>query len=246
MPETPAPGPQPQASATPVALVTGARKGIGRRLAEHFLGQGLRVEGCSREPADWEAAGYTHHCLSVSDEAAVKAMFADIQKRHGRLDILVNNAGIASMNHVLLTPDATAARILDTNFRGTFLMCREAAKLMRRRKFGRIVNLSTIAVPMQLEGESLYAASKGAVETFSRVLARELAEFGITVNVVGPTPIETDLIRNVPKDKIAGILQRLAVKRLGRFEDVINVVDFFVRPESDYITGQVLYLGGVS
>lgn len=238
--------PEGSAGETPVALVTGTRKGIGRYLAEHFLARGLRVEGCSREPAGWEAPGYTHHCLSVADEAGVKAMLTDIQKRLGRLDILVNNAGIASMNHVLLTPDATAVKILDTNFRGTFLLCREAAKLMRRRKYGRIVNVSTIAVPLQLEGESLYAASKSAVETFSRVLAREVADFGITVNVVGPTPIETDLIRNVPKDKIAGIIQRLAVKRLGRFEDVANVVDFFIRPESEYVTGQVLYLGGVA
>ena len=109
-----------------------------------------------------------------------------------------------------------------------------------------LVNVSTIAVPMQLEGESLYAASKGAVETFTRVFAREVADFGITCNIVGPTPIETDLIRNVPKDKIGGILQRLAIKRLGRFEDVANVIDFFIRPESDYVTGQVIYLGGVS
>jgi 3-oxoacyl-[acyl-carrier protein] reductase len=236
----------PEAAEARVALVTGTRKGIGRYLAEHFLRQGLRVEGCSREPAGWEAPGYTHHCLDVADGARVKTMFADLQARHGRLDILVNNAGIASMNHVLLTPDATAEKLLATNFQGTFLMCREAAKLMRRRRFGRIVNLGTIAVPMQLEGESLYAASKSAVVTFTQVLAREVAEFGITANVVGPTPIETDLIRNVPRAKIDAILQRLAVKRLGRFEDVANVVDFFVRPESDYITGQVVYLGGVS
>lgn len=233
-------------AAVPVALVTGARKGIGRFLAEHFLARGYRVEGCSRGPADWEAEGYRHHELDVADEGAVKALFADIQKRQGRLDVLVNNAGVASMNHVLLTPDATAARLLGTNFHGTFLMCREAAKVMRRRKYGRIVNVSTIAVPMQLEGESLYAASKGAVETFTRVFAREVADFGITCNIVGPTPIETDLIRNVPKDKIDGILHRLAIKRLGRFEDVANVIDFFVRPESDYVTGQVIYLGGVS
>ena len=235
----------PEASA-PVALVTGARKGIGRYLAERFLAQGLLVEGCSRGPADWKADGYRHHELDVADESAVKRLLADVHKRHSRLDVLVNNAGVASMNHVLLTPDATAARLLGTNFHGTFLMCREAAKVMRRRKFGRIVNLSTIAVPMQLEGESLYAASKGAVETFSRVFAREVAEFGITCNVVGPTPIETDLIRNVPKDKIDGIIQRLAIKRLGRFEDVANVIEFFIRPESDYVTGQVIYLGGVS
>jgi 3-oxoacyl-[acyl-carrier protein] reductase len=95
-----------------------------------------------------------------------------------------------------------------------------------------------------LEGEAIYAASKSAVVTLTQILARELADFGITCNVVAPTPIETDLIRNVPKEKIDRIVQQLAIKRLGRFEDVANVIDFFVRPESDYITGQVIYLGG--
>jgi 3-oxoacyl-[acyl-carrier protein] reductase len=116
---------------------------------------------------------------------------------------------------------------------------------MQRRHYGRIVNLSTVAVPMRLEGEAVYAASKSAVVTFSQILARELADFGITCNVVAPTPIETDLIRGVRQEKIDAIVNRLAIKRLGRFEDVANVIDFFVKPESDYITGQVLYLGGV-
>jgi 3-oxoacyl-[acyl-carrier protein] reductase len=230
-----------------VVLITGTRKGIGRYLAEHFLGKGALVEGCSRAAPDWELdpERYTHHCLDVADETQVRTMLSSIQTRHGRLDVLINNAGVASMNHILLTPAATVDRIMATNFRGTFLLCREAAKLMRRRRYGRIVNLSTIAVPMRLEGESIYAASKSAVVTFSQILARELADLGITCNVVAPTPIETDLIRGVPKDKIDSIVSRLAIKRLGRFEDVANVIDFFVKPESDYITGQVIYLGGV-
>jgi len=229
----------------PVVLITGARKGIGRYLAEHFLKQGLRVEGCSRTPPDWSAAGYTHHLADVADEAAVKAMLADIQKRHARLDILINNAGIAALNHALLTPLATVEKLMATNFTGTFLVCREAAKLMRRRRYGRIVNFSTVAVPLRLEGEAIYAASKSAVTTLTQVLARELAEFGITCNVVGPTPIETDLIRSVPRDKLDRIIQQQPIKRLGTFEDVANVVDFFVKPESGFITGQVVYLGGL-
>lgn len=232
-------------SETEVVLITGTRKGIGRHLAEHFVRKGAIVEGCSREAPDWELPNYTHHCLDVANEVQVRNLLSSIQKRHGRLDILINNAGIASMNHILLTPAATIDRIMATNFKGTFLFCREAAKVMRRRRYGRIINLSTVAVPLRLEGEAIYAASKNAVLTFSQVLARELAEFGITCNVIGPTPIETDLIRNVPKEKIELIINQLAVKRLGRFEDVVNVVDFFVKPESDYITGQVIYLGGV-
>jgi 3-oxoacyl-[acyl-carrier protein] reductase len=228
-----------------VVLITGTRKGIGRYLAEHFVHRGALVEGCSRSAPDWELEGYTHHCVDVSNESQVKAMLSSIQKRHGRLDVLINNAGIASMNHSLLTPFDTAQRIIATNFHGTFLLCREGAKVMRRRRYGRIVNLSTIAVPMRLEGESIYAASKSAVTTFSQILARELADFGITCNVVAPTPIETDLIRGVPQHKIDAIVDRLAIKRLGRFEDVANVIDFFVKPESDYITGQVIHLGGL-
>jgi 3-oxoacyl-[acyl-carrier protein] reductase len=232
-------------SDTEVVLITGTRKGMGRYLAERFVRRGAMVEGCSRTMPEWELENYTHHCLDVADETQVKAMFSSIRKRHGHLDILINNAGVASMNHILLTPVATVDRIMATNFRGVFLMCREAAKLMQRPRYGRIVNISTIAVPMRLEGEAIYAASKGAVVTFSRVLARELADSGITCNVVAPTPIETDLIQGVPRAKIDSVIERLAIKRLGRFEDVANVIDFFVQPESDYITGQVIYLGGV-
>jgi 3-oxoacyl-[acyl-carrier protein] reductase len=170
---------------------------------------------------------------------------SSIKERHGRLDIVINNAGIASMNHTMLTPATTVEKIMATNFSGTFLVCRESAKLMKNQRYGRIVSITTIAVPMRLEGEAIYAASKSAITVLSQILARELAEFGITCNVVGPTPIETDLTSGVPKEKIDKLVNSLAIKRLGRFEDVANVIDFFVKPESDYITGQVIYLGGV-
>jgi len=228
-----------------IVLITGTRRGIGRYLAEHFAGKGARVVGCSRKPIDWQLEGYMHVLADVTQEDDVKALLSTVQREFGRLDVAINNAGIASTNAALLTPTATIDRIMATNFRGTVVVCRESAKLMMRRKVGRIVNLSTIAVPMRIEGEALYAASKSAVVTYSQILARELGPLGITVNVVGPAPIETDLIRNVPKDKIQRILDNQAIKRLGRFEDVANVIDFFVRPESDYVTGQVIYLGGV-
>lgn len=227
-----------------VVLITGSRKGIGRFLVQHFLDKGALVEGCSRHPIEWALPNYHHHTADVAEESEVKAMLSTIYQRHGRLDVVVNNAGIASMNHALLTPAATADRIMATNFHGTFLVCRESAKLMKRRRYGRIVNISTVAVPMNLNGEAIYAASKSAVTRFTKIFAREVASFGITCNVVGPTPIETDLIRSVPREKIERLVQRLSVKRLGRFEDVANVIDFFVKPESDYITGQVVYLGG--
>ena len=106
-------------------------------------------------------------------------------------------------------------------------------------------NVSSIAVPLRLHGQAAYVASKAAVERLSQVMASELAEFGITVNVVGATPIDTDMIRGVPKDKIERLVQSFPIKRLGTVADVTNVIDFFLREESDAITGQVLYLGGV-
>ena len=232
-------------SDTKIMLITGTRKGIGRYLAEYYLERGYQVIGCSRSDSDLQREAYTYFALDVADEAAVIDMFSSISSKFGRLDVLVNNAGIASMNHSLLTPAKTVTSIIETNLLGTFLMSREAAKLMRSREFGRIVNFSTVATPLKLEGESVYAASKAAIVSLTEVLARELAEFGITVNAVGPTPVETDLIRNVPRDKIDRLLARQAIPRFGTFEDISNVIDFFISPDSDFVTGQNLYLGGV-
>jgi 3-oxoacyl-[acyl-carrier protein] reductase len=135
--------------------------------------------------------------------------------------------------------------VLNTNVVGTFLFCREAAKLMQNQDYGRIVNITTIAVPLKLAGEAIYVASKAAVLSLTEVLAREFAPLGITINAVGPVPIETDLIRSVPKEKIDQLLARQAINRFGGFNDVANVIDFYLRKESGLITGQNLFLGGV-
>ena len=228
----------------PVILITGTRKGIGRYLAERYLEKGFTVVGCSRSECDLQHDSYAHYELDVADEKAVQKLFVQIRKIHGKLDYLLNNAGTASMNHSLLTPGKTVEKLLNTNFVGTFYFCREAAKLMKKTG-GRIVNFTTVAVPLNLEGEAIYVASKSAVESLTRVLAQEFAAFGITVNNIGPVPVQTDLIRAVPEDKIAQLIGRQAIKRFGTYEDVINVIDFYLNPQSDFITGQTLYLGGV-
>jgi 3-oxoacyl-[acyl-carrier protein] reductase len=228
-----------------VALVTGARKGIGLEIARFLVARGYRVIGCSREAAGWSDENYEHHRLDVADEGAVRALAVAIRRKHGGLDVAVNNAGIASMNAFFLVPTATVERVMRTNFLGTWIVSREAAKLMRSRGRGRIVNLSSVAVPLNLEGEAAYIASKSAVEALTKSLSFELGTLGITVNAIGPTPILTDLLRGVPQDKIRALVDRQAVKRLGEPRDVLNVLDFLIRPESDFVTGQVIYLGGV-
>jgi 3-oxoacyl-[acyl-carrier protein] reductase len=225
--------------------VTGSSKGIGRYLVEYYLAKDYLVVGCSRSNSSFQHENYRHFPVDVSDEISVKEMFAEIHRDYGRLDVLLNNAGIASMNHILLTPVETARRILETNFIGTFLFCREAAKLMRKRKFGRIVNLASVAVPLKLEGEAVYAASKAAILSFTQIAAKELAPFGITVNAIGPTPIHTDLIKAVPEEKIEKLISLQTIPRAGTLADVSNVIDFFIQPESNFITGQVIFLGGV-
>jgi len=227
-------------------LITGSRKGIGKYLVEYYIDRDFQVFGCSRGQVDFSFDNYTHFCVDVADEKGVRDMFLAIRNSLGHLDVVVNNAGIASMNHILLTPYSTIRKILDTNVIGTFLLCREAAKLMQAGgKGGRLVNFATVATPLKLEGEAIYAASKAAIVSLTEILARELAPFNITVNAVGPTPVQTDLIRSVPQEKMDALLARQAIRRFGEFEDISNVIDFFIRPESNFVTGQTLYLGGV-
>jgi 3-oxoacyl-[acyl-carrier protein] reductase len=226
-------------------LISGTRKGIGHALVEHYAKKEYQVIGCSRSAFEGGFPNYRHYCLDVADESAVKEMFAEIRKNEKRLDVLINNAGIASMNHSLLTPLATAKKIIETNFIGTFLLCREAARLMQSNQYGRIVNFATVAVPLKLEGEAIYAASKAAVISLTQILAREFAEFGITVNAIGPTPVKTDLIGGVSSEKLDALIARQAIKRYGETRDIIQVIDFLIDPASDFVTGQIIFLGGV-
>jgi len=228
-----------------IMLITGTRKGIGKYLAEYYTGNGYQVIGCSRGVIDFKMDNYQHFRLDVSDELSVKKMFIEIRKKYGRLDVLINNAGIASMNHSLLTPISTARKILDTNVIGNFIFSREAAKLMKINRFGRIVNFASFAVPFKLEGEAIYAASKAGVITLTEILSREYADFGITVNSVSPPAVQTDLIRGVPKIKMQKLLQRQAIHRYGEPQEISNVIDFIIKPESEMLTGQSIYLGGV-
>jgi 3-oxoacyl-[acyl-carrier protein] reductase len=227
-------------------LITGNRKGIGLHLTKYYLSKGYCVFGCSRTASDLKHPNYEHVICDVTNEKAVKSTISKMRKRFGSIDVLINNAGIASLNHSLLTPGKTAEAVFKTNFFGSFYFSRECAKkMMRNTNGGRIINFSTVAVPLDLDGEMVYASSKAAVEKMTRIMAKELGESGITVNAIGPTPVKTDLTKVVPKVKIDELIEKQMLKRLGEFRDVEHVIDFFIDDKSDFITGQIIYLGGL-
>lgn len=227
-----------------VTLITGASRGLGAFLAEHLLAQGDVVFGCARGEAALVHDRYTHLQADVTDEEQVRQLFRSIRAQAGRLDVLINNAGTASMNPIALMPVASARKLLKLNFLATFMLTQAAFRLLRSSKAGRVVNVSTVAVPLQLEGEAVYAATKSAVETFTKIAAKEFGKFNITCNAVGPSPIQTRLLENVPQVKLNKLIAEQAIPRWAEPADVANVVDFFLRPESGMITGQVVYLGG--
>lgn len=227
-------------------LITGNRKGIGRNLSEHFLSLGHNVAGCSRMETDLIGENYLHLLCDVSDERSVKTVVKNVISRFGSIDILINNAGVASLNHSLLTPGTTLKSVFETNFNGTFFFTREVAKKMIAKSIlGRIINFTTVAVPLNLEGEMVYASSKAAVEKLTKIMAKELGAHGITVNCIGPSPVYTDLIKVIPKDKLDELLSKQAIKKLGNFEDISNIVDFYASERSNQITGQIIYMGGL-
>jgi 3-oxoacyl-[acyl-carrier protein] reductase len=227
-----------------VILISGSSSGIGLHLAKHYLEKGWTVAGCARHAAPLTHDRYAHFSTDVAIPAAVEQMFGEIRTRFGALHAIVNNAGVASMNAIALTPAATARQVLDTNVLGTFLLTHAGLRLLRRARHGRIVNVTTIAVPARLAGEAIYAASKSAVETFTRIAAKELGPFGITCNSVGPSPIRTRLTNAVPVSTLQALVDQQAVQRWAEPEDVANVVDFFLSERSSLVTGQVVYLGG--
>ena len=229
-----------------IIVITGTSRGIGLSLVKRYVNLGYTVIGCSRSANEFVHKNYEHFCVDLTSEEQINNFAKQVKKKYDYIDVLINNAGIASMNHYMLTPLTTAKKVMDTNFFAPFAVTRAFINLLKKSKHPRIINFSTVAVPFNLDGELAYVASKSAVEAMTKILAKELASFNITVNAVGPTPVKTFLTANVPADKIQNLLNRQAIKRFGEFEDISNVVDFFIQKTSDFITGQIIYLGGVN
>jgi 3-oxoacyl-[acyl-carrier protein] reductase len=223
-------------------IITGSSSGIGSYLVDHYLSSGWRVVCGSRgeHKINNNGMAFIDVGLDICSEESVNIFFKRLSDLKIVPDALVNCAGIASMNHFLLTPTNTIKKIVDTNFLGTLMMCKGFAKATQK---GRIVNFSSVGVNLNLEGETAYVCSKAAVEQLTKNLAKELAP--ITVNCVSPNLIRTNLIKGFDESKLDKIINLQAIKRFGKFEDVSNVIDFFISSKSDMITGQVITLGGV-
>jgi 3-oxoacyl-[acyl-carrier protein] reductase len=228
-----------------IMLITGTRKGIGRHLAEYYTKKGFLVYGCSRTPIDYALDNYHHFCLDVTDETKVTHLFSAIRKAHNRLDVAINTAAVnLTRSPLLLVPYHSALQTIEINLLGTFLISREAAKLMMKHSNGRIINFSSMAVKHEVEGEALYTASKSAVISLTRVMAKELYPQGITCNVIAPSALNTDLMETVDREKLQHLLQRNAIHEMGKMEDITNATDWVISKQSSAITGQVIYLGG--
>jgi len=228
-----------------IVVVTGARKGLGRMLAEYFLAEGAQVVGLSRGESSISHANYQHYGVDVGDEMAVRSAFSKIGRSHGGVHIVINNAAVTASSHAILLPASQAEEIVRTDFLGVLYVSREAAKWMRKGKFGRIINIGSVLSVLEPVGSSVYAAMKAASITVTGVLAKEFASYGITVNTVSVSALQTDMLDQLSPEKRDELLGSLPLSRLATPEDVFNVVDFFASPRSSYITAQTVFLGGI-
>lgn len=228
-----------------VLLVTGSSRGIGKYIAEHYCKLDYTVIGCSRNCGTINHPNYYHKCLDISLEMEIIELFKCIRQDFKRLDVLINNAAInpAILSGALL-PYATIEKIFKVNVFAPMLFCREAIKLMLRNKSGRIINIGSMAAKHEVAGEALYTSTKSALNSYSRVLAKEVSKMGITVNVVAPAAIKTELSAKINQAALAEVLSRNAISQYGELGDVTNTLDFLIQTDSTAITGQIIYLGG--
>jgi 3-oxoacyl-[acyl-carrier protein] reductase len=237
-----------------VALVTGGSRGIGRAVVELFARDGMDVvffyrgnQAAAQEVvAAVQAAGGKAEAMQVdvADAEAVGKAVEQVADSRGRIDVLVNNAGIVRDNILGLLEDADIRAVLDTNVVGTFNVTRAVVRHMISKRSGCIVNLSSVAGEKGGRGQANYAASKGAINAFTKAMAVELASRRITVNCVAPGVIETEMsqaVRDLADDQIKA---RILLKRYGRAQDVAHAVWFLASRFGDYITGQVLHVDG--
>ena len=237
-----------------VAIVTGASRGIGRAIAVNLAGQGARVfvnyrtnEAAAHEVREEIVKAGGKADLLIGDVASPQDVSGAVKKvlgETGRIDILVNNAGRTRDNLFVFMKETDWDEVLDTNLKGTYLMTKAVVKPMFKAKWGRIVNIASVAGQYGNPGQVNYSASKAGIIGFTKAVARELAERGITVNAVSPGLIDTEMSRALPEKAREAIISQIPAGRMGTAEEVADAVSFLVSDWAVYITGQVIGVNG--
>jgi NAD(P)-dependent dehydrogenase (short-subunit alcohol dehydrogenase family) len=230
-----------------VVLVTGGLSGIGAAVCEKLAAEGARViaSDLTAEATELDDSPIASLKLDVSDAASVQAAVDAVVAKHGRLDGLVNSAGIAREQPFLETPVEAFDKIIAVNLRGSFLIGQATAKAMKAAGGGSIINIASVSGMLGNSGRSAYGASKGGVITLSKVMAVDLAQFGVRVNVIAPGPVETPLVAQVHSAETrAEWGRRVPMKRYGSPEEMAGAAVFLLSDESAYVTGQILAVDG--
>ncbi|KAA2285626.1 3-oxoacyl-ACP reductase FabG [Arenimonas fontis] len=234
-----------------VALVTGASRGIGAAIADELAAQGATVIGTATSPAGaaaieerLTARGGVGRVLDVTDGAAVDALIESIGKEFGPVSILVNNAGITRDNLLMRMKDEDWQAILDTNLSSVYRTCKAVMRGMMKARKGRIINIASVVGLTGNAGQANYAAAKAGIIGFSKSLAKEIGSRGVTVNVVAPGFIRTDMTRDLPEASRQALEGQIALGRLGEPADIARAVAFLAGPAASYITGETLHVNG--
>lgn len=223
-------------------IVTGASRGLGQAITERLIERGEEVIGLARNTSGLKINAIE---CDVSDYASVKNASKEVKRMKKPVKAFINAAGVASMNMAVTTDESTVQKLIQTNLVGTIYCCQLFAPIMLRQKQGSFINFSTIAVALALKGESVYAASKAGVESFSRTFAREMADFNVRVNCIAPGPIRTDLLRGITDAQIEKITSQQVIQKQFQKSDVCDLVELLLDEKSTSLSGQVLNVGGV-
>ncbi|MFZ5988142.1 MAG: 3-oxoacyl-ACP reductase family protein [Bacillota bacterium] len=237
-----------------VAVVTGASRGIGRACALRLARDGISIvvnynnspEKAMEVVEEIKKAGSESIAIKadVSSSKEVQALFRETINHFGQLDILVNNVGIVDDSFIMMLGDSSLDKSLSINLKSYFYCCKQAALKMFKQRRGKIINISSVSSIKGIPGQSVYSATKGAINSMTGALAAELAQYGIQVNAVAPGFIDTDMLNSVPEDKKKQYIDLIPLKRFGKADEVAETVSFLCSGNVDYITGQVIIIDG--